>query len=123
MIAPFLSKPVRAVIGWQAAATFVLAVMAGWMAGMHGAISAALGGGINVLAAFVFGWMAARSRKGSAGEALYGALRAEAVRIVLMLLLLGLVLAYYKNVVPAWLMGSFIATVLVFTMAVFVRDR
>ena len=108
---------------WQLAVTVALAAAAGLLAGLHGAISAALGGGINVFAALVFGWMAARSKKRSAGEALYGALRAEAVRVVLMLFLLGLVLVYYKNVVAAGLIGSFIATVLVFTMAVFVRER
>ena len=119
----FLSKPVRTVVLWQMAATIVVAVITGWIAGMHGAISAALGGGINVFAALVFGWMAARSKNRSAGEALYGALRAEAVRIVLMLVLLGVVLTTYKNVVAAGLIASFIVTVLVFTMAVFVQDR
>ena len=123
MTASFLSKPVRAVIVWQLLATMVVAAFAGWIAGGHGAISAALGGGINVFASLVFGWIAGKSGKGSAGEALYGALRAEAVRIVLMLSLLGLVLAYYKAVVAPVLIGAFIVTVLVFTMAVFVRDR
>lgn len=123
MTVSVLSKPVRTVVLWQLLATIVVATITGWIAGLHGVISAALGGGINMFAALVFGWMAARSNKRSAGEALYGALRAEAVRIVLMLVLLGVVLTTYKNVVAAGLIASFIVTVLVFTMAVFVQDR
>ena len=51
------------------------------------------------------------------------ALRAEAVKVVLMILLLWIVLAAYRDVVAIGLMGSFIATVLIFAMAVAVQDK
>ena len=118
-----LSKPVRTATAWQLAATVAMALPAGWLAGVHGAVSVVLGGAISMLAGVVSAWLAARSRTGNAGEALYGALRAEAVRIVLMLSLLWLTLVNYKQVVAVGLIGAFIVTALTFTMAIFVRDR
>jgi hypothetical protein len=40
-----------------------------------------------------------------------------------MIVLLWAVLATYKNVVAIGLIGAFIATVLIFTMAVWVREK
>lgn len=117
------SKPIRTVMLWQALATTAATLIAAWFAGLHGAISAALGGGICIIAGLVSVWLAARSKTGSAGEALYGAVRAEGVRIGLMLSLLWLVLANYESVVALGLIGTFIVTVLIYTMAVFVRVR
>jgi F0F1-type ATP synthase assembly protein I len=50
-------------------------------------------------------------------------LRAEAVKLVLMVLLLWFVLATYRDVVAIGLIGAFIATVLIFTMAILVREK
>jgi len=94
-----------------------------WTAGIHGAVSAALGGSIGIIASLAFAALAARSKPKSAGEALYTALRAELVKVVLMILLLWVVLATYRDVVAIGLIGTFIATVLIFTMAVWVREK
>ena len=98
-------------------------MLAAWLAGIHGAISAALGGSIGIIAGLAFAVLAARRRSKSAGEALYTALRAEAVKLVLMILLLWIVLATYRDVVAIGLIGTFIATVLIFTMAILVREK
>jgi len=118
-----LGKAVRAALAWQLAATAVLALVAGVFAGGHGAVSAALGGAISTLAGFVSGWLAARGKKDTAGAVIVGALRAEAVRIVLMLILAGFTLTAYKQVVAIALVGSFLVTALIFPMALFARDR
>ncbi len=118
-----LGKPVRAAIVWLLAATVVLTLVGGWFAGVHGAVSAALGGAIGTLAGLVSGWLAARSNTDTAGAVLAGALRAEAVRIVLMLTLVALTLVTYKQVVAIALIGSWLVTALMFPMAVFARDR
>jgi F0F1-type ATP synthase assembly protein I len=47
---------------------------------------------------------------------------AEAVKVVLAVLLLWLVLANYEQAVVAALIGSFVATMLIFAMAFFVRE-
>lgn len=71
----------------------------------------------------IFAALAARSKSKSAGEALYAALRAETVKLVLMIVLLWIVLATYRDVVAIGLIGSFIATVLIFTLAVLIPNK
>ena len=66
--------------------------------------------------------MASKGKAQSAGEILLGALMAEGVKIGLIVLLLWLVLATYDGVVAPAFFGSFVATVLIFGMALFVRD-
>jgi ATP synthase protein I len=113
----------RPVFGLQVLCTAAISLLSAWLAGIHGAISAAFGGSIGIIAGLAFVALAARSRPQSAGEALYAALRAEAVKVVLMIALLWVVLATYKNVVAAGLIGAFIASVLVFTLAAWVRAK
>ena len=111
------------VIGLQVLCTAAVTLLSAWLDGLHGAISAALGGSIGIVAGLAFAVLAARGRSKSAGEALHTALRAEAVKVALMLLLLWIALATYRDVVAIGLIGSFIATVLIFTMAVWVREK
>ena len=113
----------RPVFGLQVLCTAAISLLSAWLAGIHGAISAAFGGSIAIIAGLAFVALAARSKPQSAGEALYAALRAEAVKVVLMVVLLWIVLATYKSVVAAGLIGAFIAAVLVFTLAVWVRAK
>ncbi len=118
-----LRKPIRTVLRWQAIATAALALAGGVVAGADGAISAVLGGGVSFVAGGVSGLIAAMGKARSAGEVLIGALLAEGVKIGLLVLLLWLVLATYKDVVAPVFFGSFIVTVLIFGMAFFVRDN
>lgn len=118
----FLSRPVRTVLRWQLIATAALALLAGLAAGAHGALSAALGGAVSVCAGSVSAVVAAKGKAQSAGGVLIGALTAEGVKIGLIVLLLGLVLATYSEVVAPAFFGSFFVTVLIFAMAFFVRD-
>ena len=113
----------RPIIGLQVLCTAAASLLSVWTAGIHGAVSAALGGSIGIVAGLAFAALAARSKPKSAGEALYTALRAELVKVVLMILLLWVVLATYRDVVAIGLIGTFIATVLIFTMAVWVREK
>ena len=62
-------------------------------------------------------------RDKSAGGTLVTALQAEAVKIGLAVVLLWVVLTSYKDVVAAVCVGSFILSILVFSMAFFVRDH
>ncbi len=115
----------RPVIGSQVLATIIIASIAAWLAGVHGAISAALGGLISIIAGLVFVLLAARSveSKGrSAGEVLFAALKAEAAKLFLAMMLLWLVLATYQEVVVVGLLGSFVVSILIFSMALFAGD-
>jgi ATP synthase protein I len=117
-----LSKAIRTVLRWQLLATVALTLLAGLWAGAHGALSAALGGAVSLSAGLVSGVVAAMGKAQSAGGILVGALRAEAVKIGLMVILLGIVLTMYKDVVVIAFLGTFMATATIFSMAFFVRD-
>ena len=118
-----LRKPIRTVLRWQLMATAVLTLAGGILAGVDGALSAALGGAVSLCAGWISAVVASKGKAQSAAEVLIGALMAEGVRIGLIVLLLWLVLATYDEVVAPAFFGSFVATVLIFGMAFFVRDH
>lgn len=118
-----LSRPIRTVLQWQILATVVLAILAGVLGGMHGAISAALGGMVSIVAGAASGLVATLGKANSAGGVLITALKAEGVKFGTIAILLGLVLASYGEVVVPAFIGSFLATILIFSMAFFVRDE
>ncbi|HZN27568.1 MAG TPA: ATP synthase subunit I [Burkholderiales bacterium] len=116
-------KPLRTVLRWQLYASAASMLIAGIWVGPHGALSALLGGLINIAAGTVFGWVAAHSRKRTPAEGLLALIRAEAAKVVLIVLQLWVVLVNYKQLVLAPFFGTFILTVIFFSMAFFVRDR
>jgi len=117
-----LGKPVRTVLRWQLWVTAILSLAAGLVAGVDGALSAALGGSISVVAGAISGLVAAKGRADSAGGVIVAALTAEGVKIGLIVLLLWLVLMLYKGVVAVAFLGTFIITVVIFALAFFVRE-
>ena len=117
-----LGKPVRTVLRWQIWVTAILSLAAGLVAGVDGALSAALGGLVSVVAGTISGLIASKGRADSAGGVIVAALTAEGVKIGLIVLLLWLVLMMYKNVVAVAFLGTFIITVIIFAMAFFVRE-
>ena len=117
-----LSRPIRTVLQWQLAATAILALVCAWLAGENGAVSAAAGGGISMVAGLAAAFVASRGKAKSAGGVVVGALTAEAVKVGLAILLLGLVLTNYDGAVVAALIGSFVVTIIIFSMAFFVRE-
>jgi len=117
-----LSKPIRTVLRWQILATAVLTMLGGVLAGVHGALSAALGGLVSVGAGLGSAMVAMR-KADSAGGVLVVALKAEAVKLGVIVVLLAVVLASYAEVVVTAFLGSFMATVLIFSMAFFVREH
>jgi ATP synthase protein I len=119
---PLSTRPFRAVLVWQAAATLVIAVIAGLWAGVHGALSAVLGGVINMSAGVVYAFVLAIAPGKTAGATMVAVFRAEAAKILVIIGQLWLVLATYQEAVLPSLMAAFIVTVLLFRVALFVRD-
>jgi ATP synthase protein I len=117
-----LRRPIRIVLRWQLIATAALTLAGGVLAGVDGALSAALGGVVSMVAGWASAVVASKGKGRSAGDVLINALRAEAVKISLIAFLLWLVLATYDNVVAPALLGSFVMTILIFTLAFFVRE-
>ena len=117
-----LGRPIWTAVRRQVLATAALVLVAALWVGVHGAASAALGGMISITAGLVAAYIATRQPADSAGGILYGALRAEGVRVVLIVLLLWLVLATYRDIVAVAFFVSFALTLLIFSSALFMRD-
>ena len=117
-----LGKPIRTVLQWQFAATAAMTIAAALLADAPAAVSAAAGGLISVVAGLASAFVASRSDAKSAGGILFGALRAETVKIGLAVLLLWLVLANYAEAQVGVLATAFVTTMLIFGMAFFVRE-
>jgi ATP synthase protein I len=117
-----LPRPIRIVLRWQVIVTAALTLVAGFLWGADAALSAVLGGAINIAAGGVYGWRVSRREPRSAGEALATMLRAEGIKILLIFAGLLLVLKLYNDVVHAAFFATFVITVGVFAAAIAVRD-
>ena len=112
----------RTVLRWQLIAVGVLTLLAAFLWGFHGAVSAVLGGAINVVAGAVYGWRVTRVEARTAGDAVVTLLRAWGIKVLLIIVGLFLVLRFYKGIVPAAFIVAFVVTVGVFAAAVAVGD-
>lgn len=115
-------KPIRIVLRWQVIVTVAFTLVAALVWGRNGAISAALGGAVNVVAGGAYGLWGAQGRARTAGEALRTMLRAEALKVILIIAGLGLVLTVYRDIVHAAFFATFVITVGVFAAAIAVPD-
>ena len=117
-----LMRPIRTVLRWQLIVTVVLSLLALILWGAHGAVSAALGGLVNLVAGGIYGWRVSQSEARTAGEALRTMMKAEGMKVVLIIAGLWLVLANYKEIVHAAFFIAFVITVGIFAAAIAVRD-
>ena len=117
-----LRRPVLTVLKWQVLATTALGLLSGLVAGWHGALSAIAGGAISITAGLSAAMVASLGGARSAGSVVMGALRGEAVKLGVAVVLLWLVLTHYAHAVVGALIASCIVTLVIFAMAFFVRD-
>ena len=117
-----LRRPIRTVLVWQLVATAVMALTAASFSDANAVLSAGAGGAVSIVAGLASAVVASLSNANSAGGVLAGALRAEAVKLGVALLLLWLVLTNYGQTVVAVFLGAFVVTMLIFSMAFFVRE-
>ena len=115
-------RPIRIVLRWQLVATAVLTLVALLLWGRDGALSAALGGAVNLAAGWVYGWRVSQGEARDAGEALRTMFRAEAMKVLLIIAGLWLALTQYKDIVHAAFFAAFVVTVGIFAAAIAVRD-
>lgn len=119
---PRQPRPFRIVLRWQLIATVVLTLVAMALWGPEGAISAALGAGINVLAGWVYGWRVAQPAPRTAGDTIATLFRAWAYKVVVIVGCMWVVLTQYRDVVHAAFFLAFVITVGVFSAAIAVGD-
>lgn len=106
-----IGRAYRVTMAWQSAMSIAVAAVAAIPAGSRGLVSALLGGGIGVVGVLVFALIVARN-PASPGAAVRIAIRAEAARIVVVVLLLWLVFALYRELAVLPFIGAFMVAVL-----------
>ena len=110
MTPPLSTRPFKVALGAQAAATIAIAIVAGAWAGRDAALSALLGGTINLVAEVLYGLTIGIVNPSTPTGTVFALLRAEASKVALIVFQLWLVLTMYE------------ITVLVFRLAFIVRD-
>jgi ATP synthase protein I len=110
------------VMRWQSIVTAAMVMVLGFLWGLHGAASALLGGVTSIASAAVFAAIIARYPASTPAGVLITAFKAEAMKVIFIVLMLWLVLTLYKDVVAVGFIGTFAITVLIFGMALFVAD-
>ena len=127
VLSPLKTRPIRTVLRWQIIVTALAAAVAGAVAGVPGAVSALLGGGVNLAAGFAYAFLLGLGLGSTpvpgAGTTLIALFRAEAGKVVVIVVGLWLALTSYRDVVPAAVIATFVMTVIVFSMAFFVGDQ
>lgn len=123
---PLISRPLRTVFLWQAVATFAIAILAGAWSGWDGAWSALLGGAVSLAAgvafAVILGLSLGDGRPAGVARPLLAMMKAEAGKLVVIVAGLVLVLKTYGDIVHAAFFGAFAVAVIVFGMAILVRE-
>ena len=114
--------PAARIAAWQAIASIVVALFAGWLAGWHGAVSALLGGVVNVSAGIVFAMLVNVGRSATVVGTVRTMLRAEAAKIIVIVLQLWALIGTYRQMVYAAFFAAFVVTVLV-SPAAGLRER
>jgi len=112
----------RTAMRWQIYATAALGLLAAVFFGVHAAVSAVLGGIINQIADFAYAMLVSGNRVRTAGNTLRALFRGEAARIVLIVFQMGWVLMSYKDIVHYAFFISFVVSVIVFRMAILVKE-
>ncbi len=120
--APLSTPAIRRVLKWQAIVTGAGALVAYGWGGGHAALSAALGGVVNIAAVVVFAVVYALSGPTSRSGTVAALIRAEALKILVIVGQLGLILATYKAIVPVAFFATFVITVLLFRLALLDRN-
>lgn len=116
-------KPLQTVLRWQLLATVIIVTGLAACCGSGVAVSALLGGMVSVLSSAVFAVIVSRHQGYTAGGTIRTALRAEAVKITLIVLLLWMVFKVYEDVHAFAFIGVFILTVIMHSMALFVSEK
>lgn len=116
------NRPLKIVLRVQLLITLVVAVTAGIFLGVQSAISAALGGSVSMISSAAYAIIVSHHKGYTAGETVRTALRAESVKIILIVSLLWVVFKFYENLNASAFIGTFILTVLAYSMALLVSD-
>jgi len=116
------NRPLRIIIRWQLLFTLIAALGCYIWVDSHSAISALLGGFISVASSSAFALIVSLHKGKSASGTLRTALRAEAVKIIVIVISLWQVLTQFENINLIVFIGTFTATVIINSMALLISE-
>ena len=116
-------RPVRWALAAQSGVACVATLICLGGFGPPAAWSAALGGLVAVAGSLAYAIVAAKPVDGAPFDALRGLIRAQAVKVLVVVLLLWTVFKFHAAPVPAAFFVTFVLAVLAFSVAALVRDR
>lgn len=116
------NRPLNIVLRLQLLVTTLVAIVIWCFLGIHGAVSAALGGAVSVISTAAYAMIVSRHKGYTAEGTVRTALRAEAVKIILTVGLLWMVFKNYENVNAFAFIGTFILNVFVYSVALLVSE-
>ncbi len=115
-----LRNPViRRMLVIQVGITVAFALVAGLLAGEHGAVSALLGGLTNVFASVIYVVVANFGLRHARGTGLWPLLRAEIVKLVFIAVQLAVIVSFYKDMNVGAMFITFLVTLLAWRAALF----
>ena len=117
------NRPLRVVLRVQLFLTLAVMIIIAVLSDVHSAISAMLGGMINLISSTVFAIIISHHRGYTASEAIRTAVRAELIKISLIVVMLWIVFQKFENINAFAFIGTFILTVLAHSIALFVSDN
>lgn len=107
-----IGRAFKSAARWQIISTLVLALAALILAGIHAAVSVFLGGTAALIGGYA-GVVTTRNRGTTPGGILIALLKAEAIKVAAIALVLLLVFKFYKGLVPLALISGLAAAVLI----------
>jgi ATP synthase protein I len=117
------NRPLSVVLHAQLLVTLIVVIVIALLLDLHSAVSAILGGSVSIISSAAFAIIISHHQGYTASGTIRTALRAEAVKVILTVILLWAVFKNYENVNAFAFIGTFILTVLIHSMALFVSDN
>lgn len=117
------SRPLSIVLKVQLLLVLIVVVVFSFLPNFHNALSAMLGGMVGLISSAAFAVIVSQHKGYTADEAIKTIVKAELLKVSLIVIMLWLVLTHYENVNAFVMIGTFILTVLAHSMALFVSDN
>ncbi len=103
--------------------TLIVVIVFGFLSDFHSVMSAMLGGMVSLVSSLAFSVIISQHEGYTASGAIRTAIKAEIVKICLIVILLWIVLKNYESINVLIFIGTFILTILVHSMALFISDN
>ena len=116
------NRPLRIIIRWQSLFTLIVVLICLIWIDARSAVSALLGGLISVTSTSTFALIVSLHKGKSTGDVLRTALRAESVKIIIIVISLWQVLTQFENINLIAFIGTFAATVIINSMALLISE-